>query len=116
MRRVAVAAAQIRPRFQDLVERAARPREVKDQLVRRKRMIDRIAQGGDDAAIRNVRLNPAGRERMEKVRADFSDLALARSITKMTRVPIDTLVVEGVEELGFLDAIGQLDDALEHPM
>src|ERR1700724_2098635 len=79
-------------------------------------MIDRIAQGGDDAAIRNVSLDPAGRERMEKVRTDLCDLALARGVAKVTRVPVDALVVEGVKELGLLDAVRQINDALEHAM
>ena len=116
MRRVTIAAAEPGPRFQNLVERSVRPREVDDQLVRGKGVIDGIAQRRDDAAIRNVRLDAIGRERMEKVRADFGDFAIAGGVAKMMRVPIDALVVIGVEELRLLDAVGQIDAALEHAM
>src|SRR5271156_1389118 len=116
MRCVAITAAQIGARFQHLVEGALRPREMDDELVRRKRMIDRIAQRGDDAAIRNVSLDACRRIRMKKVRTDFSDLPLAGRVAKMTRVPVDALVVEGVEELRLLDAVRQIDVTLEHAM
>ena len=94
MRRVTIAAAEPGPRFENFVERSVRPREVDDQLVRGKGVIDGIAQGRDDAAIRNVRLDAFGRERMEKVRADFRDFAIAGGVAKMMRVPIDALVVD----------------------
>ena len=116
MRCVAIAAAEIGARFQDLVEGALRPREMQHELVRGKRMIDRIAQRRDDAAIRNVSLDARGRIRMEKVRTNFSDLPLAGRVAKMSRVPVDALVVEGVEELRLLDAVRQIDVTLEHAM
>ncbi len=58
----------------------------------------------------------SGRERMEKVRADFGDFAIAGRVAKMMRVPVDALVVERVEELRLLDAVGQIDAAFEHAM
>src|SRR5277367_341035 len=116
MRCIAIAAAEIGPRFQDLVEGAVRPREMQHELVRGKCMIDRIAQRRDDAAIRNVSFDARGRIRMEKVRTNFSDLPLAGRVAKMSRVPVDALVVEGVEELRLLDAVGQIDVTLEHTM
>src|SRR5271166_6906383 len=106
MRRVAIAAAEIGSRFQDLVKRALRPCEMDDQLVGGERMVDRIAQRGDDAAIRNVGLDAIRRERMEKVRTDFGDFASAGRVTKVMRVPVDALVIERVEELRLFDAVG----------
>ncbi len=116
MRRVTIATAEIGARLQHLVERTARPREMKNQLVRRERMIDGIAQRGDDAAIRNVSLDAAGRERMKKIRTDLRDFASASRVAKMIRVPVDALVVERVEELSLLHTVGQIDAALEHAM
>src|SRR5271166_7163495 len=113
---VTIAAAEIGAGFQDLVERATRPREMNDQLVGGIRMIDGIAQRSDDAAIRNVGLYPIGRQRMEKVRTDFGDFPRAGRVAKVMRVPIDAAVIEGVEELRLLDAVGQIDVALEHAM
>src|SRR5258708_815811 len=43
MRRVAIAAAEVRTRLKDFVERAMRPCEVNDQLVGGESVIDRIA-------------------------------------------------------------------------
>src|ERR1700735_1443824 len=79
-------------------------------------MLDGVAQGGDDAAIRNVSLDPIGRERLEEIRTYLGDLTIAGGIAKMMRVPIDALVVERVEELRLLNAVRQIDAALEHAM
>src|SRR5271156_4324160 len=79
-------------------------------------MLDRIAQRRDDAAVGNMNLDPRRRERMEKVRTDFRDFALAGRVAKVMRVPVDALVVERVEKLRLLDAVGQVDAVLEHAM
>src|SRR5882757_7321412 len=73
MERIAVAAAEIAPRLQHLVERAARPRVVSNQLIRRKWMIDRTAQRGDHSTVRNEGLDAIWSERMKLVWTDFSD-------------------------------------------
>src|SRR5258708_36989089 len=79
-------------------------------------MIHRIAQRGDHSAIRNVRLDASGCERMKKIRTDFRDFAIAGGVAKVTRVPVEAFVVERVEELRLLDAVRQIDPALEHTM
>src|ERR1700722_18617840 len=79
-------------------------------------MIDRTAQRGDHPTVRNVGLDAVGGQRMKQVRTDLRDLPLPGRVAKMARVPVDALFVVRAEELGFLDAVGQIDAAFEYAM
>src|SRR6266852_8704584 len=79
-------------------------------------MIDRAAQRGDHATVRNVRLDAIGGQRMKQVWTDLRDRPHAGRVAKMPRVPVDALVVVCAEELGLLDSVGQIDAAFEHAM
>src|SRR5208282_4509783 len=94
----------------------ARPGVVSEHLVHRKRMIDGIAQRGNYPAVRNMRLDAVGCQRIEQVRTDLDDLALAGCVAKVARVPVDALVVVVAEKLGLLDPIRQIDVTFEHAM
>ena len=50
----------------------------------------------------------------EEVGTDVNYFSLASRVAKMAHVPIDALVKEGGEKLGLLDAVRQIDVALEH--
>ena len=52
----------------------------------------------------------------KKYGTNLGDLALAGGVAKMPRVPIEAPVVEGGEVERLLDAVGQIDVALEHVM
>src|SRR5215469_11866693 len=97
---VAVAASQMRHGFEHLVKSPmTHPPVVTMKLEHGINSVDRIAHRRDDTAVRDEALDALGRKRREKVRADFDDRALAGCVAKMARVPINALVVEGVEEL-----------------
>src|SRR6266849_8694388 len=101
MERVTVAAAHRWPCVQGFLECSARRASaMPDQLVFRIQTIDRIAHRGYDPAVRDVGLDaPLSLGLEEVVRANLGDPAPASRVTKMARVPVDALVVEGAEEL-----------------
>src|ERR1035437_3096565 len=78
--------------------------------------IDRIAHRGDDLAARHESFDALERLGVEKVGTNLDDLALAGRVAKMSRVPVEALVVEGAEIQRLLNAIRQIDVAFEHVM
>src|ERR1700733_9261317 len=98
---------------EELVERIVGERVMTPEFVGRIDSLDRIAEGADDFASRDMRSDALGGLGEAEVWIDFADGARAVGVAEMMRVPLDALVVVGGEEVGLLDAGRQIDAALE---
>src|SRR5260370_42697733 len=97
-------------RFDGLVQGStADPSEAPQEFVHRIDSIDRVAHGCDNFAFWNVQLDLLTGVRSEKNgRTNLDDWPVTTSITKMARVPLDSLVLESLEEMRILDVGGHI--------
>src|ERR1019366_2758348 len=99
--------------YEELIERKVRKRVVTPEFICRVDSLDRIAKRADDFALRNMQRDALGGLGEAEVWIDLANRTAAVGIAKVMRVPLESLVIVGGEEIGLLDSGRQIDAALE---